>query len=229
MIALQGNFAYSFLLGIFAAVNPCGFVMLPAYLMYFLGLEGSRPGTQRASLQRALIVSGATSIGFISVFLVVGIISRQFTSAIQDNAKYVSLVVGLVLVVLGCFMLAGWKPPFSTAQWGAGKQRQQTFVSMFGFGVAYAVASIGCTIGFLVSAIFGSFSSKGYVSGVVSVTLYGFGMALLVTALTVTLAFASGGMLRVLRNGLKYMDRVAAVFIIFTGMYLTWYWYSAIS
>ena len=229
MIALQGNFAYSFLLGIFAAVNPCGFVMLPAYLMYFLGLEGSRPGTQRASLQRALIVSGATSIGFISVFLVVGIISRQFTSAIQDNAKYVSLVVGLVLVVLGCFMLAGWKPPFSTAQWGAGKQRQQTFVSMFGFGVAYAVASIGCTIGFLISAIFGSFSTKGYVSGVVSVTLYGFGMALLVTALTVTLAFASGGMLRVLRNGLKYMDRVAAVFIIFTGLYLTWYWYSAIS
>ena len=228
MIALEGNFAYSFLLGIFAAVNPCGFVMLPAYLMYFLGLEGSSPGTQRASLQRALVVSGATSVGFISVFLVVGIISRQFTSAIQDNAKYAALVIGVVLVVLGCCMLAGWKPPFSTAQFGAGKQRKQTFVSMFGFGVAYAVASIGCTIGFLISAIFGSFSTKGYVSGVVSVTLYGFGMALLVTALTVTLAFASSGMLRFLRNGLKYMDRVAAVFIIFTGMYLTWYWYSAI-
>ena len=229
MIALEGNFAYSFLLGIFAAVNPCGFVMLPTYLMYFLGLEGSRPGTQRASVQRALLVSAATSAGFITVFVIVGVITRLFTSTIQENAKYISLVIGIALVVLGCFMLAGWKPAFATGQFGAGKQRKQTFVSMFGFGVAYAVASIGCTIPFLVSAILGSFSSKGFLSGVISVALYGAGMALLVTALTVTLAFASGGLLHFLRNGLKYMDRVAAVFIIFTGMYLTWYWYSAIS
>lgn len=228
MIALEGNFAYSFLLGIFAAVNPCGFVMLPTYLMYFLGLEGSRPGTQRASVQRALLVSGATSAGFISVFIVVGAITRQFTSVIQENAKYAALVIGIGLVILGCFMLAGWKPPFATARFGEGKQRTQTFVSMFGFGVAYAIASIGCTIGFLISAILGSFSSKGYLSGVISLALYGVGMSLLVTALTVTLAVASGGLLRVLRNGLKYMDRVAAVFIILTGMYLTWYWYSAI-
>ena len=229
MIALEGNFAYSFLLGIFAAVNPCGFVMLPTYLMYFLGLEGSRPGTQRASVQRALLVSAATSAGFITVFVIVGVITRLFTSTIQENAKYISLIIGIALVVLGCFMLAGWKPAFATGQFGAGKQRTQTFVSMFGFGVAYAVASIGCTIPFLVSAILGSFSSKGFLSGVISVALYGAGMALLVTALTVTLAFASGGLLHFLRDGLKYMDRVAAVFIILTGMYLTWYWYSAIS
>jgi cytochrome c-type biogenesis protein len=38
VIALQGNFAYHLALGMFAAINPCGFVMLPAYLMYFLGL-----------------------------------------------------------------------------------------------------------------------------------------------------------------------------------------------
>jgi cytochrome c biogenesis protein CcdA len=229
MIALQGNFAYSFLLGIFAAVNPCGFVMLPTYLMYFLGLEGSQPGSQRASVQRALLVSTATSAGFISVFVIVGAVSRAFTSVIQDNAKYAAFGIGIALVILGCFMLAGWKPPFATSQFGAGKQRNQTFWSMFGFGVAYAVASIGCTIGFLISAILGTFSSKGYLSGVVSLALYGVGMALLVTALTVTLAFASSSLLLVLRNALKYVDRVAAVFIMATGMYLTWYWYSAIS
>ncbi|MEY4251378.1 MAG: hypothetical protein RL691_259, partial [Actinomycetota bacterium] len=39
MIALDGNFAYSFLLGVMAAVNPCGFVLLPTYLVYYLGTE----------------------------------------------------------------------------------------------------------------------------------------------------------------------------------------------
>ena len=229
MIALDGYFAFSFTLGIFAAVNPCGFVMLPAYLMYFLGLEGSRPGSQRASLQRALLVSAATSSGFVSVFVVVGIISRLFTTVIEENAKYAGFVIGIALVVLGCFMLAGWKPPFATPNIGAGKERKQTFASMFGFGVAYAVASIGCTIASLVTLVLGSFSTRGFASGVISIVLYGAGMALIVTALTVTLAFASGGLLRVLRNALKYMDRVAAVFIMATGLYLTWYWYSGIN
>ena len=33
VLAIEGNFAYSFMLGILAAVNPCGFVLLPAYLL----------------------------------------------------------------------------------------------------------------------------------------------------------------------------------------------------
>lgn len=229
MIALQGNFAYSFLLGMFAAVNPCGFVLLPAYLMYFLGIETRQPGTQRASVERALVVSGATSAGFITVFLIVGVISRLFTSSIQANAKYASLVIGVGLLVLGCFMLAGWKPPLAMPRIGTGQRRTRTVSSMFGFGVAYAIASIGCTIGFLVSAVFGSFQSKGLLTGVISVALYGAGMALLVTALTVTLAFASGTLVRILRKGLRFIDRVSAIFIIATGAYLTWYWYSAIT
>jgi cytochrome c biogenesis protein CcdA len=229
MIALEGLFGYHLGLGMLAAINPCGFAMLPAYLMYFLGLEGSRPGSQRASIIRALIVSVSTSAGFIAVFLVVGTIARLFTNSLVSNAKYVSLVIGIALIVFGCFMLAGWRPKFAMLQIGQGKERTQTVRSMFGFGVAYAVASLGCTIPLLISNVFGSFSTKGYLSGVVSTTLYGVGMGLTVTGLTVTLAFASGGLLRVLRSAMRYLDLVASVFLIATGMYLTWYWYSTIT
>ncbi len=229
MIGLDGAFGYYFILGVVAAINPCGFVMLPTYLMYFLGLEGSRPGTQRASLQRALIVSSATSAGFMAVFIVIGTVSRLFTTVIEENAKYAGFVIGVGLIVLGCFMLAGWKPAFALPQVGAGKERSQTFVSMFGFGVAYAVASLGCTIPIFIAVIFGSFGARGFVSGVASVAVYGVGMALLVTALTVTLAFASGGLLQVLRSALKFMDRVAALFVMIAGFYLTWYWYTDIT
>jgi len=230
MFALEGRFAYSFALGVVAAVNPCGFVMLPAYLMYFLGLEGSRPGTQRASVQRALIVSAATSAGFIVVFVVVATISRVFTSFFVENAKYVALFIGAAMIVLGCFLLAGWKPRFALPPVNtSSRQPDRTFTAMFGFGIAYAVASIGCTIPLLISAVFSTFSTRGFVSGVICVALYGVGMSLLVTALTVSLAFASGGLLRVLRSGMKYIDRAAAIFIMATGFYLTWYWFGAIT
>lgn len=221
-----------------AAVNPCGFVLLPAYLLYFLGLDnlgGDNSGdnstgdkaSRRAPLARALGVSGAVSAGFIAVFIVVGTISRLFTQWIELNAKYAGFAIGIALLVMGVAMLGGWKPSFATPSIGAGKDR--TFVAMFGFGVAYAVASIGCTIGFLTTAIFGSIGVNGFLSGVISIVLYGVGMALLVSTLTVTLAFAKGGLLRALRGSLRYFDRIAAGFIVATGLYLSWYWYLAIS
>ncbi len=228
MIALEGNFAYSFVLGVLAAINPCGFVLLPTYLMFFLGLEGSRPAdSQRTSLARALRVGVATSSGFIAVFIIVGSVSRLFTNAIERNAKYVSIVIGIALVVMGVAMLAGWKPRIITPNIATGKTR--TFGSMFLFGIAYAVASIGCTIGFLTSVILGSINVHGFFSGMLSVALYGLGMGAIVTALTVSLAFAKGGLLRVLRNGMQYLDRVSAVLVLLTGLYLTWYWYAAIA
>jgi len=228
MTALQGSFGYSFLLGVFAAVNPCGFVLLPTYLTYFLGIDGQHRINRRASVERALVVSAAMSAGFISVFLAVGTVARSFVSTI-DNAKYASLGVGIALLIAGASMLCGWKPPFSSAGLGSNRQRTRTFWSMVLFGAAYAVASIGCTIGFLVSAVFGSFGSSGVISGVLSVAMYGAGMALLVTALTVTLAFSSGVLTKQLRRGLRHMDRVSAFFVLLTGAYLTWYWYSSIA
>ena len=59
--------------------------------------------------------------------------------------------------------------------------------------------------------------------------MYGLGMSLLVTALTVALAAAKTSVSRVLKSGLRYVDKIAAAFITLTGAYLTWYWYGAIT
>ena len=39
-IGPDGELAYYLAIGMVATVNPCGFAMLPAYLSFFLGLEG---------------------------------------------------------------------------------------------------------------------------------------------------------------------------------------------
>ena len=226
-IMIEGNFAYSFMLGMLAAVNPCGFVLLPAYLLYFLGIDGGNQGITRVPVQRALRVSAAVSSGFLVVFLIVGSISRLFTQWIELNAKYAGFVIGLALIGLGIAMLFGWKPSFATTIPGAKKDHSTR--AMFIFGVGYAIASIGCTIGLLTTAILGSIGTQGFTSGVISIVMYGLGMSLLVTALTVTLAAAKTGMAKMLKHSLRYIDKVAAGFIAITGAYLTWYWYGAIS
>jgi len=67
--------------------------------MYFLGLQGAMPGSQRATMRRAVIVSAAVSAGFLSVFLVAGVISYNFTSWINENAKYATGGIGVALLV----------------------------------------------------------------------------------------------------------------------------------
>jgi cytochrome c biogenesis protein CcdA len=216
----------SFIRGMVAAVNPCGFILLPTYLMYFLGLQGVAPGTQRASIRRALLVSAAVSAGFLSVFLVAGVISYNFTSWINQNAKYATGLIGVALLVLGVAMLFGYKLPFMTPSIGVGGDGpERTMRAMFVFGIAYAVASIGCTIGLFIATVFSTTTREGVVAGVGNVLAYGAGMALLVSALTVALAMANTGLLGFLRGGMRYVDRIAAGFVVLSGAYLLWYFY----
>jgi cytochrome c-type biogenesis protein len=228
MIAIEGNFAYSFILGVMAAVNPCGFVLLPTYLVYYLGTELNREDESKTTtLRRGLSVGIAVSSGFIGLFLVVGIISRAFTTVISENAKYAALVIGIGLIAMGIAMLFGWKLPI--AQPDVSVQRKRTTWNMFLFGIVYAIASIGCTIGLLISVILGSINRHGFVSGVISIVLYGLGMGLLVTSLTVALAFARVGLVSTIKKSFKWFDKVSAVFVVLTGLYLSWYWLGAIT
>ena len=227
MIALEGDFAYNFILGVMSAVNPCGFVLLPTYLIYYLGTELQRNESPASTLRRALLVGSAVSSGFVGLFLIVGIITQSFTTTVRDNSKYLAFVVGLGLVVMGALMLSGWKPRIAQPQ--VSIQRERTLRNMFLFGIAYAVASIGCTIGFVTSAVFGSVGRHGFASGVFSIALYGVGMASLVIALTVALAFAQVNIVNSLKKSFRFFDKVSAFFVLITGLYLTWYWYGAIT
>jgi cytochrome c-type biogenesis protein len=214
----------SFIRGLVAAVNPCGFILLPTYLMYFLGITAGASGSQRASIRRALLVSAAVSAGFLSVFLVAGLISYNFTSWVNENSKYATVGIGSALIVLGVAMLFGYKIPFMTPQVGIGK-KEKTVRAMFVYGIAYAVASIGCTIGLFIATVFSTTRRDGLIHGVGNTVAYGAGMALLVSALTVSLAFANTTLLRWLRKSLAYVDKVAAAFVLLSGFYLIWYFY----
>ncbi|MGA9275857.1 cytochrome c biogenesis CcdA family protein [Ilumatobacter sp.] len=214
-----------FVAGMLAAVNPCGFVLLPTYLMYFLGLQGSeRTLAQRETLRKALKVSASLSLGFMAVFIVAASLANYFTNWLTANAKYATGFLGIALIVLGAAMLFGFKLPFMNPQRLQG-EKDQTVKSMFVYGVAYAIASLGCTIGFFISAVFATSRNGGVFAGLRNGIAYGAGMAVLVGGLTVALAFANTGLLKLLRHGMQYMDRIAAAFVVLSGLYLLWYFY----
>ena len=68
---IDAPLAYAFGVGMVATVNPCGFAMLPAYLSFFLGLEGAGDDA-RTNVLRALLIGATITAGFVAVFGVLG-------------------------------------------------------------------------------------------------------------------------------------------------------------
>ena len=217
----------SFLRGLVAAVNPCAFVLLPTYLMYFLGMQGDQAGRHRASVRRALYVSVAVSAGFMSIFLAVGFSSEYSTRWIEENAQYATFVIGLAFVVLGLAMLGGYRLPINTPKLATTTTAttDRTVRAMFAYGAAYAVASIGCTLPLFTTTLFGNVSADGWGSGLLNVVAYGAGISLILTALTIALAVANTGLLRVLRGSTRFVEPITSVFVVVSGVYLLYYFF----
>jgi len=95
---------------------------------------------------------------------------------------------------------------------------------MFLFGVAYAVASLGCTIGLFLPTLI-AVRSNGVFGALGNVAAYAAGMGLLITALTVSLAVAKIGLLGVLRRGMHRVETIAGVFVVLSGLYLAYYFW----
>ena len=218
---IRGQFALALLTGMVAAVNPCGFAMLPAYLGFFLGTE-TEERSVATRVSRALVVGAALTLGFLTVFLLVGGLLRNATGLITNVSGWATLAIAAILIAVGVAIAFGWRLPIATPKMARGG-RAGTFGSMFVFGVSYAVASLGCALPLFVTTLFSGSRRNGVVSGLVATACYGLGMGLVIAALTVTLAVASGGLLRVLRAAMRFVDRAAGVIMVLAGIYLVFY------
>src|SRR6266516_7426025 len=63
-LGARAPFGYAFVAGMIASVNPCGFVLLPAYLGLYLGdAQGAADG--RRAIGRAILVSATVTASFV--------------------------------------------------------------------------------------------------------------------------------------------------------------------
>jgi cytochrome c biogenesis protein CcdA len=220
---IEGPFAYAFSLGLVATVNPCGFAMLPAYLSYFLGLEGDADAER--SVLRAVAVGATLTAGFVTVFALIGLVIENISHAVMDAIPYATVVIGVGLVVLAISMLAGFQPYLRLPKFQKGTGSRELW-SMFLFGVSYAVASLGCTIGTFLAVTSTTFRHQSIVSGTATFVVYGLGMGSLVVFLTIATALAKTSVSRGLRRLLPHVHRISAVLLLLSGAYVTYYgWY----
>ncbi|GAB3436064.1 cytochrome c biogenesis CcdA family protein [Actinophytocola sediminis] len=211
----MSDLAFALGAGMLATVNPCGFAMLPGYLTLAVadGARGARVG-------RALVASGLMTLGFVAVFGVFGLLSASLAGWLQRWLPVVTILVGVVLVVLGVLLLAGRELGLLVPRPVRGAPGT-ALVSMFGYGVAFAVASLSCSIGpFLAAA--GVALRTGALP---AFGAYALGMGLVVAVLAVAAALASTALTHGLRRALPYVTRAGGALLVLTGAYVGYYGY----
>jgi cytochrome c biogenesis protein CcdA len=199
-------------------VNPCGFAMLPAYLAYFLGLEGDDRDV-RASVSRSLWVALSVAAGFLLVFSLAAVALHQLSASVYEWAPWATIVIGLALAVLGFAMVRGYEPVLTLPKLDRGG-RAQDGRSMFVFGISYAVASLSCALPVFIGAVVGTFRRENTVSSAATFVAFALGTALVLVALTVSLGLARQGIIRRLRQLLPYVTRASGVLLVVAGLYL---------
>jgi cytochrome c biogenesis protein CcdA len=211
--------AYAFTAGLVAAVNPCGFPMLPAYLSFFIGTDDEDAGTR---IPRALLSGLAVSLGFLAVFAGLGIPVNAGVSWIYQLMPWLTIVIGVAMAGLGIAMLAGYRLKVALPRLDRGG-KDRRFRSMVLFGVSYAIASLSCTLPIFLTYVAGTAQRSNYASGLLAFLAYGAGMTLVLLVLSLALALARDGMVRRMRAALQYVDRVAAGLLVVVGAYLVYY------
>ena len=107
----QGLIGLAFAAGLVAALNPCGFAMLPAYLLLVVRGQHSRAPSSAARawapIGRAVAATIGMALGFMTVFGLFGALTISAAATVQRYLPYGTVVIGVVLVALGVWLLSG--------------------------------------------------------------------------------------------------------------------------
>jgi cytochrome c biogenesis protein CcdA len=218
--------------GMIAAVNPCGFAMLPAYLSLYLGAEEGDFGKRSAParLLRALLVGAVVSSGFVLLFAAAGLAISLGGNALLAAMPALGIVIGGVLILIGLWMLAGrtlYTGVFERLASRVGDPGTVSTRGFFLFGLAYGAASLSCTLPVFLAVIGSSLAAGGVLAGAGQFLSFGLGMAAVLMVLTLALAFFKQGLLKWLRAAVPYVRLASAVLLVLAGAYIIYYWLSS--
>ena len=210
--------------GVLAAFNPCGFALLPAYLGLVVAPPGAAadgdPGRAPAVV-RGLVAAAGMTAGFMIVFGAFGLVAVPLALSLGPALSWATIVVGVLLVGLGLYLLSGRELLVRLPKLGADPTGGA--LAMVGYGIAYAVASLSCTIAPFLAITSTTFRSDSFLAGIAVFLAYAAGMGLVVGVLAVAVSLARDGLVRRLRRVLPYVSRASGGLLVLAGAYVAWY------
>ena len=212
----------AFSAGTLASVNPCGFAMLPSMVSFYLGQQ-QEDYAVRSLGRRAgegLALGALVTAGFLLVFVLAGVLVSLGAGSLARVFPWATIAVGAVLVVLGLRLYLGGNVSLRVPRLEAARVAG-SYRAMFVYGIAYALASLGCTLPIFLIAV-GAALGAGPLGSLALFVAYSLGMGLVLTAVALGAALFRGIVGTTLRRTLPYVQQVSALLLVVAGGYLLW-------
>lgn len=215
---------FAFSAGMLASINPCGFAMLPAFLAYHVAGEHGAPEADDISRTlNSLRLSLLATLGFVGVFLAAGVLLTLGGRGLITITPWAGLAIGALLVALGVWTLVSKRSFRLNLPGPAWDYTSRSPRNMVLFGIAYATASLGCTLPVFLAMAGSALAMQSYVSGLLVFLSYGVGMGVVLAAVAVGAALFRDAVSRYIRRILPYVHMVSALALIGAGLYLVYY------
>jgi cytochrome c biogenesis protein CcdA len=173
-----------------------------------------------------LVLTLGMTAGFVAIFGLVGVALAPLMTWLPQRLPWFTVGFGLLLVVLGGWLAAGRQAPVLPWRPRRAPVLTRSLPSMVLFGAAYALASLGCTIGPFLAIVVSSLRATSTLAGIALFLAYAAGMGMVVGASALAVALVRTSLLGRVRRAGAWLSRVAGALVLLAGGYVAYYgWY----
>lgn len=167
------NYLFTFLEGIASFISPCLLPMLPIYISYFVGEDDDN------KTAKAIINSIGFVLGFTIVFLLLSIFASSLGTLISENIRYLKIVFGVVIILLGLNYMGILKISFlnRTKKFNSSKENFNFFKAII-FGILFSISWTPCIGTFLSSALILVAKEQDMLKGIILMLVYSVGLGI---------------------------------------------------
>ena len=219
--------AFAFSAGVVAAFNPCGVVMLPAYIGYQLGAVSETDNPLKAVMQGIGLGLMATA-GFVVFSLLAGIAVTATGGYIVSIFPIAGLMVGIMILMAGLWLIITRDHLSLTIVSRVGLSNRKGYRGVLIFGILYAVSSLGCAFPIFLAAV-GILSGNQlgemkFLESIARFVSYGLGMGLVLTSATLGVVLFRDIVTQFIKRIVPLIGFTGNIFLVLSGLYLVYYW-----
>ena len=206
------EYLFTFLEGIASFISPCMLPMLPIYISYFVGKDEKKSN-------KAILNSVGFVLGFTIVFLVLSIFASKL-GGILGNFKYIKIVFGLIIILLGLYYMEIFNFKFLNKFSNLKANTENlNFIKSVIFGILFSISWTPCIGTFLSSALILVAQGQDLIKGLILMLLYSIGLGI-PFIISVFLIEKLKNVFDFIKKNYTIIKKISGIILIIMGIYI---------
>lgn len=210
------DYIFTFLEGIASFISPCILPMLPIYISYFIGKDNK-------NTSKAVLNASGFVLGFTIIFLILSIFASQLGSLISGSIKYIKIIFGIIIILLGLNYMEVLKLKFlNKSKEIKADTKNLNFIKALAFGAIFSISWTPCIGTFLSSALLLIASEQNIIKGILLMLVYSIGLGI-PFILSVVLIEKLKEMFNFIKRNYDKIKKISGIILIIMGIYMVFF------